>query len=70
MAFFPSSPALNEDFPLADGVIYRWNGVAWERLVNFGQVGLSFVPVRYVYGAILPMPSPSFPGAFALVNYV
>jgi len=70
---FPTSPAVSDTYQVdAVGRIWKWNGSGWEQFLNFGQIGLAFVPIYVlIEETIGELPGETLAnGAWGLVDYV
>ncbi len=73
---FPSSPSLGTTLDLGNGLIWTWNGNAWDLNTNYNQVSGSWWPVVNLVTAVVeefPFENTMYsdnPTAFAQVNYV
>jgi len=50
--------------------VWRWNGTAWPRVVNYGQNAAVLVGIDEVGISVAGFDAAQVPPAFVLVNYV
>ncbi len=69
MLDFPSAPSSGQVYTLG-ARSWRWNGSAWDKVINEGQGASVFTQVVAVESYAGPFASGQVAFAFNLVNYV